>query len=237
MGDSGLLLSVNAKNQGDETAHDIQIEAFVADSRLVSPAEPSLSVNQTTSTEFALGGAFATAGRYPIVLKTYYKDANGYQFSAVSLGFYDHKHAFVSDISINSEKVDIPVSGVGKLEFLVRNSGNTERQVELRLYIPNELSVGNENLQLTLGPKKMSEVGFDIENFSALENSTYYVYLIAQYVEDEEHYSSAGSAVIHVTSDFQFIDWAAWVFAASISVLIALILTMWLRRRKSPESA
>ncbi len=41
--------------------------------------------------DYSLADVFESPGRYPIVIRTYYKDANAYPFTALTVGFYDYK--------------------------------------------------------------------------------------------------------------------------------------------------
>ena len=231
-GADGLTLTVKTENQGDEPAYGVQFEIVVADKQFVSSATTSLGIKQVATAEYSLEGVFGIAGRYPIVIKIYYKDANSYQFSSLSAGFYDYQIPVIPTVSISGQGAKISVDGTGRLVFVVRNNGKTEQLIKLNLFLPNELSVSKEDSELTLGPKQAQTLEYIVENFSALENSTYAVVLMGQYEDEQRHYGITGTTIVEVTGDMKLVGWPIWAWTAAGFLVIAVFILLRSRRKQ-----
>jgi len=196
-----LTLVVTAENRGDVSAHDVQFEITVDDRIYISPLVKTLGVDEKTAVEYSLADAFGIPGRYPIIIRTYYKDANAYPFSALTVGFYDYKSGIMPVVSISGETSEIAVDGKGQLIFVLHNDGSIARKIELALYIPDELSVSQEHSVIEIGPQQESRIVYEIENYSALANSQYQVSLVGQYEDAGNRVAVTGSAVVRVVGD------------------------------------
>ncbi len=130
----GFKLVVAAENQGDVPAHDVQFDVIVDDKALVGPVVNILKkVDESTAAEFSLADVFRIPGRHPVVIRTVYKDENGYQFTALTVGFYDYPSIVMPAVSISGHALSIPVDGKGRLSFMLRNDGQSVQEIELEL--------------------------------------------------------------------------------------------------------
>jgi hypothetical protein len=232
---AGLELVVASENRGDEPSYGVQFEVQAGDKQFTSAEVPRLSVNEKTTERFPVDDAFGLPGHYPIVIKTHYKDGNAYPFSALTVGFYDHQEPVVSKILMRVQNADIPSNGSGTISVLVRNNDAVSRDLEVVLHLPDELAATTERQSLQLVPGGEETLHYVIENFSALENSSYSVALIAQYEDDERHYSASGSAVVRITAPGTLTSRWIWVFGMGAVVLVILIVVV-LRRRTRSQS-
>ncbi len=231
----GPVLMVSTRNQGDEAAYGVQIEVQTGDAQFTSSVVPRLAVNEQLAEQYSVDGAFGLPGHYPIIIKTHYKDANGYPFSALSVAFHDYQQPVVSKILIRAETVSIPSNGKGKVSFVIRNTDSVARDLDLFLHLPDELVVVSERQSLQLDPGSEEQLQFLIENFSALENSSYAIALVAQYEDDARHYSSAGPAVVRITPSSVGSGSRNWVLGGSISILLIVLLVVILRHKRRPS--
>jgi hypothetical protein len=196
-----LLLEVSAENRGDVPAHEVQFEILVGDKLYVSPQVHTLGVAEKTSVGYSLADVFESPGRYPIVIRTYYKDANAYPFTALTVGFYDYQSAVMPAVSISGDATEMAVDGKGQLKFVLHNDGPMSQKIDLALFIPNELSVSDEHSVIEIGPQQETTLVYDIVNYSALANSRYQVSLVGQYQDAGSHFGVAGSTIVRIAGD------------------------------------
>lgn len=208
----GLALLVMAENRGDEPAHDVQFEVIINDRGLVGPVVKKLEVNETTSMGFSLADMFRIPGRYPIVIRTNYKDGNGYRFTALTVGFYDYQTTVMPAVSISGNVTKLPVDGKGQLKFVLRNDGLTGQKIDLALFLPNELEASHERSAIEIGPQQEETLNYEVENYSALANSRYPVSLVGRYEDAGSHFSVAGSAVVSVIGNVKSAVRPRWVW-------------------------
>lgn len=207
-----FVLVVTAENRGDVPAHDVQFEVIINDRVLAGPVVEILEQDKKTSAEFTLVDKVGIPGRYPVVIKTYYKDTSGHGFTALTVGFYDYHSTIKPAVSINGQATSIPVDGKGQITFVLRNDGQTGQKIDLALFIPNELSATHEYTVIEIGPQQEVTVVFNVENFSALANSSYPISLVGQYEDAGNHFGIAGSVVVRIAGDVKQAVRLVWVW-------------------------
>ena len=233
---TGLVLVVTSANRGDEPAYGVQFEVQAGDKQFTSEEVSRLTVDEKIVERFPVGDAFRLPGRYPIVIKTHYKDGNAYPFSALTVAFYDHHVPVVSKILIQPQDADIPSNGSGTVSVLVRNADSVPRDLEIVLHLPDELVAVAERQSLQLAPGSEETLYYDVANFSALDNSSYSVALIAQYEDGVRHYSASGAALARITAPPVMTVGSIWVFAGAAAVVLVLLFAALLRWRQRIRS-
>lgn len=231
--DRGLTLVVISKNRGDEPAYDIQHEIHAGSQTFIGSSVSRLGVNNEIRQEFPIDDAFEQPGHYPVIIKTHYKDANAYPFSALAAGFYDYKTPALSGVLIRADNLKIPSNGKGVIEFTVRNRDSVAHELNLVLHLPNELAVLDEVQQRSVAPKATEILRYTVENFSALVNSSYAVVLIAEYEEEGTHFSTAGSVLVQVTVPPTVSKEMLWILLAFGALAIVLLAVVRIRRSRS----
>jgi len=229
----GLTLEVTAENRGDVPAHDVQFEITVDDKVFISPLVKTLGVDEKTTVEYSLADAFGIPGRYPIVIRTYYKDENTYPFTALTVGFYDYKSGILPVVSISGKASEIAVDGKGQLIFVLHNDGSTVRNIDLALYIPDELSVSEEHSAIEIGPQQESTLVYDIGNYSALANSQYQVSLVGQYEDAGNRVAVTGSAVVRVVGDAGSAVRPIWIWVVMGGLIPGVLVLLRLQRHRA----
>ena len=226
------MLVVSAENRGDVPAHDVQFEIILDERVLVGPVVKRLDIDEKTSMKFSLAGVFGIPGRYPVVVRTNYKDAAGYQFTALTVGFHDYQSTVMSAVSINGQAASIPVDGKGRMTFVLRNDGQTAKQIDVAFFIPNELSVSDEHSVIEIGPQQEETLVYNIENYSALANSSYPVSLLGRYEENGKRFSMAGSAVVRVADNVKSLASPIWVWILLGGLMSGIIILRLMKRWK-----
>ena len=231
--DRGLTLVVTSTNKGDEPAYDVQYEIHAGSQTFIGSSVSQLGVNKEIRQDFSIDDAFEQPGHYPVIIKTHYRDANAYPFSALTAGFYDYKAPALSGVLIRADNLKIPSNGKGVIEFTVRNSDSVAHELNLVLHLPDELAVLEEDQQRSIGPRATEILRYTLENFSALDNSSYAVVLIAEYEEEGKHYSTAGSIVVQITVPTAVSREMLWILLAVAALVIALLVVVRARRSRS----
>lgn len=232
---AGPELVVTSVNRGDEPAYGVQFEVIAGNEQFTSPIVARVAVGETITGRFPAGGAFDLPGHYPIVARTHYKDANAYPFSALTLGFYDHREPVVSGILVRADNATIPANGAGEVAFVLRNTDTVSRELEVALELPDELVAASSRQRLRLAPGGEKSAHFTVENFSALENSSYAIALVAQYEDGERHYSAAGPAIVRIGAPSAMAAGWFWVFAGAGAVILLLLAFAVRRQVKRPR--
>ncbi|MDM8551594.1 hypothetical protein QUF72_16020 [Desulfobacterales bacterium HSG2] len=228
--DNAILLKISAQNKGDEPAYAVQFEASLGKAGVTGQTISRLNVNQNTDEDFEIRDAFTLPGHYPVIIKTHYQDANSYPFSSLTLGFYDYKTPVISDISVKSEEIDIPANGSGELNFTLRNNSDKQQELSLELHVPDELATNEGTKTITIGSKEKKTLAFAVENFSALENSSYAVFLIGQYDDKGKHYSISSPAIVRIKPMSAGLSPFLWLVITIITAFILIVVVLLLRR-------
>ncbi len=231
----GLTLAVTVQNRGNVPAHAVQVEASVEGESLVGPVFEKLAVHESASVAFGLVNPFQQPGRYPLVIRTFYKDAAGHRFTALVVGFYNHDTANTPNVFINGQAATVPVDGRGRAVFVLRNKGSGMRTVDLELHLPEELSATRRRAVVELAPASQDSVVFDLENFSGLLNSRYPVTLVGRFEHDGYSYAVAGTATVQIGNESTNRIKPTWIWfvLAGLLPLVMVLLRLQSRRVSS----
>ena len=191
-------IHVKLLNSGDEPAHSVQVSllatGFNANPILVgklNPNEPFEEDFEVTLTEEILPGS------YPIVVLTDYTDANGYPFSSVSPSSIVYKTSTVSKVSGLMYEVNLTNKESKKLTLSIRNLDYIEHGVNIKLILPREIKVVDDEKKISIGPKQEKSLDYEVSSLSAISGSAYAVVASIEY-EDELHYSSFANGIIKI---------------------------------------
>ena len=196
-------MNITLINSGDETAHDVGLSFITPDGMssedfFVGNLIPNTPFNSTVYVNLSDNMA---PGRYNIVIITDYRDANNYPFSAVSVRPVMVKRSTISKLSCMISGPTIAENGNGDLKLVVRNLDNVPHNVRIRLFLPRELKIDNDEVRIELKPKDKKELKFRVENLAALPGSSYFVFASLDYEEETLHYSSIGTGIIKIVEE------------------------------------
>lgn len=226
------VLAVTVENRGDVPAHAVQIAVDVEGSSFAGATRQKLGVDESVSAEFPLTGFFQAPGRYPFVIRTYYKDAAGQRYTALIVGFYERQPVVKPDITIQGVATAVPTEGKGRLTFFLRNEGTVKRNLDLSLYLPDELSAPREHAVLELAPGATDSIVFALENYSARTGSRYPVTLVSRYKHEGGDYSVAGTAFVRVGTTVSAEVKPRWIWFILCGLLPVVIISLRLYERK-----
>jgi len=193
---------VKLLNSGDETAYNVQVslitDTFKTDQIYVGNLDPKIpfegNLNITKTKEIP-------SGSYPLVVLTDYSDANGYPFSSVSPTYMTYKNPTVSKVSGAFSELSLSGKESKKIELTLRNLDSIKHDLKIKLILPRELKVEQEDKNLSIGSKEEKKLDFDVSSFSALAGSSYVVLASIEYDDNNLHYSSFAQTIIKIIEE------------------------------------
>ncbi len=215
-----LTVSITTTNKGDESAFNVQAQLVAGDQKITTPKMPELRVNETYKTESRLKLTASKKGLYPLILIMHYTDANQYPFSALNCQTYDIGKASVSTVigQIQSAKI----SKKGKVTLALKNSGDALIKAKTRLITPGELTVEEKEKEISLPPKSDKEISFAVKNFSALAGSTYQVFTVTEFDDNDEHQTVISTGTIQIEAKREVLG-MHYIIIIALVILLALI--------------
>jgi uncharacterized membrane protein len=233
-------VNVSITNGGDEAANGVQIslllpEGFKSSTIFLGRMEP----NQMQTAEFPVEIEPNTApGVYVIVLLTEYKDANGYQFSAVNSNNLVVKEARSSQIDGVLSEEEIGNTGeIKKITLSLRNTDQKDHEVKIRMFYPKELKINPDEKTLTVKARDNPVIDYEVSSFGALPNSNYVIFASMDYVDAGTHYSSTASAMIKVVQQKDTVSFSGWLPIAVVAVLVIAVIAFQFTGRTGRKDA
>jgi hypothetical protein len=225
-----LVVKVTVTNKGDEPAYSVQVVVEAHDKSASTPVKDVLKINESYEVETTFDMDIQMVGRYPLIVTVDYADLNQYPFSAISSSYFVYKEDVGPKIHGKIEGVGISKSG--RLVLVMKNLLDTEKKIKVKLVVPRELSVTEPILEVELGSKSEREIRFDIKNFSALVGSSYQVFAVMRYDDDDKHCTVTIPGMIKIMERADFLKTYKWVFiGVGIALLVVfLVLQFGVRR-------
>ena len=193
-------LYVSIEQHGDEAAYDVSVVPLLPD---FFSYQGSLS-KERLDPQKKLEGNFTInilnkilPGQYPAVLKVIYHDANMYPFSTISPYLITYKEKVNSGVYGTISDLEIAKKGSGNLVLDVRNLDEIQHDINIKLYLPNELKSENMEKHLTIGPKEEKQVKYEVSSFGALTGSSYSIFASIEY-EDDYHYTTFARGLVKI---------------------------------------
>ncbi|MBW2995092.1 hypothetical protein KY312_01965 [Candidatus Woesearchaeota archaeon] len=218
---------IAASNFGDEPARDVMISAELNSQEKIGKINSIVGIAQTISENFTFN-IDDMNGVYPLIITTGYADANSYPFSSIIVQPFVAGENVRSEISGKIEPIELKEKA--EAELVLKNFGDKERNIKLRIIVPKEISVESTQGTLSLQPNAEGTLKIKLNRFSALVGSTYMIYALTEYDENGVHYSSAISSTISVVEDKPF-KIPIWLYIVIILGLIGVIVYFQFRRK------
>ncbi len=208
-----VLCTVSIVNQGDESAASVQAHVEFRGTRFSAQVMPVLAVGQSYTGNFQIPRDRLASGRYTLVVMTDYTDTNGYPFTALSTAGFVVGEDFPPQIHGMAEPVEL--GGTEPLTLRLKNQGKKDLQAQLRLVLPKEISADPVERVLGLGALQENDAAFSLRNFSALEGSTYQVFVLAEYSDAGRHSSLPIPCTVKIVAARSFFQkYKIWILVA-----------------------
>lgn len=226
-------IHVSILNSGNEPANNVQITPLVPNSFSTEPVSfEKLNINEPKETNFKVKLTEETIpGNYPVVILTDYADINGYPFSSVSPSSIVYKTRTISKVSGVISEVSLIDKNSKKLVLTLRNLDDTSHNIKIKMFIPRELKISEDEKEMTIGPKEEKELDFEISSLSALVGSSYLVLASIDYEDGILHYSTFARGIVKIELGKSF-EFPFWLPVISFIVLLIIFFYYFKRGKK-----
>lgn len=136
-------------------------------------------------------------GKYIVPIKTYYKDLNGYSFSAITPLELVYETPTISKVHLSTKNLKITEGGKSKLEVKIKNNDSKDQKLHLILHLPDEIVADKSSIEINLPSNSEKTVFFYLSSFNAIKGSNYPFFVSVEY-DDIYHYSSYSLSFIEI---------------------------------------
>lgn len=228
-------LRVELRNDGDEPARDVELEASLGAWRHREPTRRELAPGETVSLTLPLAAPPATPGRYPAIVRVRYGDLNGYRFSALAATAVAVGGESDGDWVIPTLSPAV-VEGAGTLKLEVLALGTAPGPARVRLVLPDELSCDLPERGISLEPDTLRTVEFAVVNRHATPGSAYAVWAFVEGERGGRHLLEVVEGSVQVTGR-ALPGWRAYAGWAATGVALCVVLILMGRRRGDGDKA
>lgn len=196
--DDTLEVSVDITNQGDEPAYAVKVSVEVQDAVWMSPAREALEAQAHHTVDYQRPIKGLGRGSYPLIVRVFYTDAQGYPFSALAVSQVTVGEDIAPAVWAVLENGQLRTQG--QLSLRVKNLEDRRQTVIVRPVLPQELTTQPSRLTRTLEPSQDTRMTFRLKNFSARGESTYPVYAVIEENRHDAHLTTVSAATVHIVS-------------------------------------
>jgi hypothetical protein len=190
-----LGVRVDVTNRGNDTAYAVTPEVEAAGQTARAEESKDLPPRRRQVWDIPLQVTFPHSGTYPVIVTLRYEDANGYAFSALSVATAVSGEQ--TSAMYTAALTATPVSGTGSLRVTLRNLGDVTQTVRLTPVLPEELSV-TEPVEVVLEPRGEATTEFETRNETALADSRYGAFVVAESDADNRHFLVVSTAEVAI---------------------------------------
>jgi len=233
--EKGWSARVRVLNKGDEAAHDLQVRLQAVGEDTSSAIVGELGAGKVWEIELPILAAAkspspAIRGRYPVVTRVFYSDANGHPFSALSVGHFDAGEAAVSQLG-GSLRVSA-VSDKGTFSLDLRNMEQTPIEATVSWVFPREVVPDRETDRITIQGRGSARLEGTLKNLSALPGSAYPVFALMEYDKDGVHFTAKAGATLEVTEAQSLVGpWRIPLLVLLVVLGIVIVVRQYAHRR------
>ncbi|MBL7212639.1 MAG: hypothetical protein ISS61_09700 [Desulfobacteraceae bacterium] len=194
--DDKLTITVELTNRGDELAYNLVVTTEIGGHSQAGRPIEKLEVGEVSKSQFNLDISFDKPGAYPLITRIDFTDVNQYPFSFLSLT--DLIYGEGGPPKILAKMKPLEMAKDGKLHLTVKNLDANQKEINVRLIIPKEITPKDGLHVLKLEPLAEQTLDFPVSNSSALVGADYAIYALLAYEDAGRHYftSAAGSIKI-----------------------------------------
>jgi hypothetical protein len=225
LGDA-TTINLTLNNQGDEAAYDVQLSLVLPDGMGSQPIylgkmDPLNPQNALFNISINPG---LKPGGYTLAVLTEYKDANGYPFSSVAPYSVYLKQPVTSEVAGTIQEQTLGTKGKAKVTVDLRNLGDQEKTVSIKVYGPKEIIINPSEKTIKLAAKSQQTTDLEIASFGALAGSNYVVFAALDYEEAQVHHSSTATGMIKVEEQKETFSFSGWVPIAIVAILFIAVI-------------
>ncbi|MBN1502080.1 hypothetical protein JW930_00925 [Candidatus Woesearchaeota archaeon] len=199
--DSSLYIEVANTNYGNDIATNLLVTTIVGDDFKTGKAKDMLNPEESSTTRTKHNIKSKLPGTYPLIVSVDYSDINSFPFQILTSSYYIFQNESIPKIALQLSGIQLVDKG--NIKLYIRNLDTTSKGITLRIYVPNQLEISpaSQSIQLNSGSEK--ELTLSIQNKKALEGSSYGIYAVAEYDENNEHFTNIASSTVKITESFK----------------------------------
>ncbi|MCB1153921.1 hypothetical protein KDL45_09755 [bacterium] len=226
------LLTVHARNEGDEAARNVQAHVEFAGEKYSGPKWEELRPGEEKSHQFELTKLPENTGTYPIFMTVDFSDLNLYPFTALNVTAYQvGEFTPRAKIFAKADSVELKKKGTFKVEL--SNTNDEPKSVTGRIMSPDEIQINPANFTKELGANENTTMEFELNNLSAQPGASYPLILVMEYDKDgTHHYAQLVSQMSIAAGGIAQNDRNTIVYVA-LGVIGAIVLVEILRRSRA----
>lgn len=225
-------ISVLVKNKGDEPAHNLRVSADLGGSVVQGQMKNSVGPAQEAKDDLSATVSFQKPGRYPIVVRIEYTDANLYPFSALAVSYLNYGEPATAHVVGSVLRTEIEERG--SVPVTVKNLDNVSRTIAVTLLAPAELSVANPRLSVETPAGEEKTVTFDVLNRSARPGSSYALFAVMSYEDQLFFHTGIGTGVLQVKERRSPVESYKWLLL-SVVIVLGLVIVFYNLRRSGKD--
>lgn len=212
-----LKTTVSAVNKGDEPAFNVRAELLAEGKNIFLSKQEEVRRGMGYETGSSIELNALKPGKYPLILRLHYTDANQYPFSCLAGQTFLYRSKNLPDPIVGRIKT-ATFWARGKVDLRLKNLTDSELEVSTSLVTPKELAASQEEIKCVIPAGGEKSIIFTVSNFAALGVSGYQVYAIVEY--KDRAVLVPGKINIIEEKDFLGISYPFLVFILIILVII-----------------
>ena len=226
-----LEVTVKITNKGDEPAYNTQINLIVLDEKTQGDVKAKLDPDKSDVNTFTKTLSGIARGRYPLIIRVDFHDANLYPFSALSGSTFFLGKDVNGDIAIVGDNISMDKDGV--LNFHIKNMESDPINLSASLFLPKEFSTATSKKKFQIDARSEKKLSFDVGNFSARNGASYPLYCSFEYDKNNIHYTTMANIFVTVTVADGWFRSLKWVWVGTIVILIVMLCGIFVFQKKA----
>ena len=230
-----LTISVELTNRGDEPAYNLMVSIEIGRHSQAGKPVEKLEADEVSMSQFNLDISFDKPGTYPLITRIDFTDVNQYPFSFLSLT--DLIYGEGGPPKIVAKIKPLEMAKEGKLHLTVKNLDADEKEVDVRLIVPKEISPKDGLHVLKLEPLAEQTLDFPVSNSSALVGADYAIYALMSYEDKGRHYFTSASGSIKIIEKKKLTRQQVYLLLGIPLGIFVLYLLFILRKKQKRRTA
>ncbi|MFH1139182.1 MAG: NEW3 domain-containing protein [Pseudomonadota bacterium] len=228
---SGVAITVAVLNQGDETAHEVRVEARYPGADLARRTLERIEPGSSRRAEWLVQPPPARPGAYPVLVYIDFKDEAGRDYSALAHGEIIAGERVNSNVAVKTPAVELGDSAQVALGLV--NWDDEAHEAAVRLAVPREFETGGVQ-RVRISPLAETTVVFELKNKSAPPGAVYPSVLFVEYdFRDRRMLARAEVGVRVVPAEAFFKRRRFFLFFFGLALLAAAAVVQALSGKKS----
>ncbi len=218
-----LHLTAKAFNDGDEAAHNVQINMMLLGEHVKGPVRRVLGVNHSEILQVEKVISGIRQGRYPLTVMVDFHDANEYPFSALVGTTFHYKKDVDPNLRCVAQELEMEKGGALRLE--IQNKEAHAKHIQATALLPRELSAPQPQIDFQIEPGAEKTLPFEIINASALPGATYPVFFYLEYDVEDTHYTAVAKGVVKIAGQSHWLQRTQWLWIGlAIMLAVAIVI-------------